>query len=1664
MRSILPNWIVRLLFALILLVSAETAKAQVMINALPYSQTDNFNSYNPTSAGTLGSTLPSGWTASGASVYNGRGNGSGATGGFYALGVNPDYSAGALRSGSLTISYTVSFVNTSGTTITDLTFSWNYEQWRFSNTSGWNATGTGALASNATLNGKDFVGSASGTTGTVATTAIAPFTLSGLSIANGQSFGITWATTDVTGSDNPISIDDFSMQASGVSVQNQTITFGALANATYGDATIALGGTASSGLTVSYASSNDNVATISGNILTITGAGTINITASQAGNGSYNPAPNVIQSFTVNPKALTSSGAVAQNKTYDRTTDATISSATAVGTVNGDVITISGGGTFDDFNIGSAKNVTAALVLNGTKATSYALTQPTGLTANIIAKDLTVDDAEAQNKLFDGNTNAVITGTLNGVIAPDNVIFNGTGTFASSAVAANIAVTSTSSISGDSGNYNLLQPTGLTANIFAQALTPQNITFNALSDVVYGGADFNLTATASSGLTVSYSSSDTDVATVLGNTVTIVGVGTTVITATQDGDLTYDVAPEVTQSLTVIPKTVTVNGASADNKIYNGNTDAVVAGTLIGIVGVDVVTLSGSGTFASEDAANGIAVTSTSTLAGADAGNYILTQPSGLTADITPKPLSAESVTADNKVYDGNDTATISNLNLTGIVGTDVVMASGSGTFATVAAANGISVSTVLSLSGTDASNYSIVQPIGLTANIIPLALTVGGLSGTNKVYDRTTDATLQGTAVLGGFLISDDVFLSGTVTAAFDDRNVGTGKSITVSGYTLAGANAGNYTVTQPTGITANITQASVTIANALAQDKQFDGNTAATITGTVSGAIAPDVVTLVGTGTFASAAAGTGIAVTSTATLAGAAGINYKIDPQPSGLTADITPGPTVLSVGDLSIIGFNVNTPDNFAFVTWVEILSGTYIKFTDNAFLSSASANATNNGRGGENFVIWLNDGETIPAGTVITMSANTNIGTIVSGNLNGLAGGGDNIFAYQGTATSGSFPDWNTNTNPTTFNGNIIFGLQLQGSGGSTTWLSSGTASASNSYLPSELNVSVGNIALASSASRGQYTASRNNQLTLEGYKAQVTNPANWTTASGSGVISLNTTSFTLATGPTASVLSGSTTLCAGDTANISVAITGGTSPFVIVYTDGTDSFVIDEYLSGNNIQVSPIANATYTIVSVTDNNLLEGTNNSGAATISVSQQYPFYVDADGDSYGTGDSILFCAVDANTPPLGYAVLNGDCNDLSASINPNASEIPFNGIDENCNGLTDENGQLVTSLLSSVCNTTLASIGSLVGITTVGGYPTITGYRVRATNGSEIQTIERLVPNFTMQMFTSYAYATTYTIDIELQRNGVWMGYYGPTCQISTPAILAEGGAAAISPLQCGITLPKINTLVATTSIQGVTGYRFRVTNMTDVVGPNQVQIVTRTLNWFTLQMLTRYNYGTIYQIEVAVKTTGDFGGYGSPCEISSPPAPSLINCAATIATNTSLISCTSLAGVTQYRFQVTRDSDGASTTIDRSNNYFTYSNVPLAIQTPGAFYNVRVAVMTSGIWSPFGDICQITSPGAPAAKAGSAVAKTMVDFKAVASPNPFNVNFGIEITTTSQDNLFIKVYDLLGRMVESTEVKVSDLNATKVGEQYPAGVYNVIVSQSGIVKTLRVIKR
>jgi len=116
----------------------------------------------------------------------------------------------------------------------------------------------------------------------------------------------------------------------------QTITFGAITTKTYGDGDFALNAATSSGLSVSYSSSDTSVAAISGNTVSILGAGTATITAAQAGNSSYSAAANVQQTLTVNKKNLV---IVADNKTKEMGQSDPILTYTSSGLLSGSSIT-----------------------------------------------------------------------------------------------------------------------------------------------------------------------------------------------------------------------------------------------------------------------------------------------------------------------------------------------------------------------------------------------------------------------------------------------------------------------------------------------------------------------------------------------------------------------------------------------------------------------------------------------------------------------------------------------------------------------------------------------------------------------------------------------------------------------------------------------------------------------------------------------------------------------------------------------------------------------------------------------------------------------------------------------------------------------------------------------------------------------------------------------------------------------------------------------------------------------------------------------------------------------------------------------------------------------------------------------------------------------------
>ena len=147
-----------------------------------------------------------------------------------------------------------------------------------------------------------------------------------------------------------------------------------------------------------------------------------------------------------------------------------------------------------------------------------------------------------------------------------------------------------------------------------------------------------------------------------------------------------------------------------------------------------------------------------------------------------------------------------------------------------------------------DNANYTITQPTGLTATVSPKALTVTGLAGVDRVYDGTLVAGVSGTPTLQGgatagtvsagqVYTGDTVNVTGTATGSFATKGQGAAKAITVTG--LASDNA-NYTITQPTGLTATVSPKALTLL-----DLTFDASLSGASAGKTSVAVG-DVATI--------------------------------------------------------------------------------------------------------------------------------------------------------------------------------------------------------------------------------------------------------------------------------------------------------------------------------------------------------------------------------------------------------------------------------------------------------------------------------------------------------------------------------------------------------------------------------------------------------------------------------------------------------------------------------------------------------------------------------------------------------------------------------------------------------------------------------------------------
>ena len=444
-------------------------------------------------------------------------------------------------------------------------------------------------------------------------------------------------------------------------------------------------------------------------------------------------------------------------------------------------------------------------------------------------KEITISDVKVADKTYDGITEAKITnaGTLSDNYDGDNLtIAIGSAAYDNKNVGTDKTVTFTGfALAGDAAaNYELVaQPADTTADITAKGITIVGAAVES-SKVYDGTVEAKITNAGTlsdnydgENLTIVTGSAAYDNKNVgTGKTVAFTGFA---LAGDAAGNYTLASQPADTAA-DITVKEITINGAAVEaSRIYDGTTDAKITNAgapSVNYDGENLKVVAGKAAYDNKNIGTGKKVTfSGFELSGSAAENYkLIAQPEAVTADITVKKIKiVDTAVEASKVYDGStDAKVMASGTLDGPVDGDKVdIVTGKAAYDDKNVGNGKAVAFYeFALSGDDAANYVLAaQPASTTASITPKELTIKDLKVKDKQYDGKNTAEIDGTHTLVGVVDGDVLTLvNGVLT--FDSVKIGKNIAISFTAFTLSGdrVTVGNYTLTQPSGITANIVE----------------------------------------------------------------------------------------------------------------------------------------------------------------------------------------------------------------------------------------------------------------------------------------------------------------------------------------------------------------------------------------------------------------------------------------------------------------------------------------------------------------------------------------------------------------------------------------------------------------------------------------------------------------------------------------------------------------------------------------------------------------------------------------------------------------------------------------------------------------------------------------
>ena len=293
-------------------------------------------------------------------------------------------------------------------------------------------------------------------------------------------------------------------------------------------------------------------------------------------------------------------------------------------------------------------------------------------------------------------------------------------------------------------------------------------------------------------------------------------------------------------TLEVRPRTVTLTWHNTEGRIYADDEGAITATVSNAVNGDRIgVTVTGG------ELTAGTHTAAATGLTGDKAKNYQL---STVDADRTVQYTVAQAAQTLTFAQQGSLTMTYGDDAFSNAAsnnrrdGGSITYASSRESVATVASDGTVTIhaagEATITATAAETANYQ-QSAASYTLRVSPKGVTITGLQAESKTYDGTAAAVITGTPALSGLMAGDDVTVDAArAAAAFADADAGTGKTVLLSGYALTGADAANYTlIAQPTGITADITKAAITVTPDAGQGKTY-GENDPTLTFTVSAA----------------------------------------------------------------------------------------------------------------------------------------------------------------------------------------------------------------------------------------------------------------------------------------------------------------------------------------------------------------------------------------------------------------------------------------------------------------------------------------------------------------------------------------------------------------------------------------------------------------------------------------------------------------------------------------------------------------------------------------------------------------------------------------------------------------------------------------------------------